>query len=232
MDHDYASFGAVVDRLHQANIRYLVMRNYGNLLTPGIFEGGHEDIDMLCTSSRAAAEALHAAPCNGRKGGDGVHYSITIQGQKVSLDLRSIGDGYYCEQWQRDMLRGRVLRNGFYVMGDEHHFYSLLYHAVLQKRALSPEYAMRLAGMASAIGVTLAGNSERDFMETLDAYMRRHGYTYCYCTDVCVPLRAGLIDKRLLRAPLSLSLRHRCFEARVRAIELLVRIKHLLEGRG
>jgi uncharacterized membrane protein YgcG len=58
------------------------------------------DIDVLCEDCRNAAWILHA-----RKVYPHLpyrpHYEIDVAGSLVRLDLRYIGDGYYCEAWER-----------------------------------------------------------------------------------------------------------------------------------
>src|SRR3989304_4092278 len=62
-------------------------------------------------------------------GGYKVSGYVAIGGRDVSVDIRFVGDCYYCEQWERDMLSRRVRAGGFFVANNENLFYSLLYHA-------------------------------------------------------------------------------------------------------
>lgn len=96
----------------------------------------------------------------------------------MSVDIRSVGDGYYCEEWEDAILKQRVPHECFYVMNEENHFYSLIYHAIFQKSALSDEYRLRLSEMW---GKGL--QTEEKLIDILENYMVRQGYKYVYCKD-------------------------------------------------
>ena len=227
----YIDIADFFNALDGSGISYLVIRNYENLRSPEIFTAGHEDIDLLASDSRQLAAAIGAKAytdkvktvCN-----DGVHYYITIGGQIVSLDIRSVGDGYYCAEWQRDMLDRRVVMNGLYVMEQRDYLYSLMYHAILQKRGFSREYKTRLIAMCDSFGIRPTDYTISGFMDLLEGYMKANGYTYTYPTDTFVPLNTKYIDRSLLQKNLFLSYRHWKFDNKVWLIELLVNIKHAL----
>lgn len=227
----YADISSFVNALNDSRIPYLIIRNYENMLSSEIFTAGHEDIDLLTTDSRQLASAVGAkaytdkvkAVCN-----DGVHYYIIIGEKEVSLDIRSVGDGYYCTEWQRDMLERRIMMSNFYVMEQYDYFYSLLYHAILQKRSFSREYSDKLKVMSDRLSIKLLDDTLCGFVRILEKYMQKNGYTYTYPTDTFVQLNTKYIDKELLQRNITLAYRHWKFDNRVRLIELLVNIKHAL----
>lgn len=227
----YADISSFVNALNDSRIPYLIIRNYENMLSSEIFTAGHEDIDLLTTDSRLLASAVGAkaytdkvkAVCN-----DGVHYYIIIGEKEVSLDIRSVGDGYYCTEWQRDMLERRIMMSNFYVMEQYDYFYSLLYHAILQKRSFSREYSDKLKVMSDRLSIKLLDDTLCGFVRILEKYMQKNGYTYTYPTDTFVQLNTKYIDKELLQRNITLAYRHWKFDNRVRLIELLVNIKHAL----
>ena len=136
-------FGRIEDlfnTLNDAGVKYLVLRNYENLLEPELYVDGHGDIDMLCSDSQEIVDLINAHALTQDKPGmrgDGVHYAIEVDGKPVKLDLRHLGDGYYCTKWEKEMLERRIGHNCFYVMNETDYFYSLIYHAVLQKDLLA-----------------------------------------------------------------------------------------------
>lgn len=225
-------YDTVHDFLHALNtsgIKYVVLRNYEKMLEPKMYMDGHGDIDLLCEESNSMARAIGAQSFHHD---DGIHYYVKIAGEKVSLDLRSVGDGYYCTPWQQEMLQSRVQENGIWVMNLENYLYSLIHHAVLQKRSLSEEYSLRLKEMSQRQGVRVETLTERSFISILEKYMIEKGYFYVYPRDFMVPLRTSIINKQLLQRDLSLAYQHWKFDAKVKAIEFLVKVKHLLEGKG
>ncbi len=224
----YNSFKEVIDILNNNDIEYLILRNYDNLLNKEMYMDGHGDVDMLVSDSKLVKDLLNAEtyPIHGD---DGTHYYIIVENKKVSVDLRHVGDGYYCTKWEQDMLERRVLNNGFYVMCPEDYFYSLIYHAVLQKPRFSDEYKRRLEQMASNIGVTIPGNqTAKDYICKLDTYMKTHGYKYTYPKDIFVPLHKKILDPQLIDSNLKLALAHWKFDTKCAMIEFAVKCKHLI----
>lgn len=192
----------VINLLNDNNINYLILRNFENLLDDQIYVGGHEDIDFLCEDSKTVIEVLGAQ--SNRKKEDLTHYHIFVGGNRVNLDLRSVGDGYYCEEWQRDMLIHKQKYNGFYIMSDEHYYYSLIYHAIIQKVRFTEEYRDRLTKMAYDLGFSLYDNQQQSFIESLERYMKRCGYKYVYTCDPSIPLRFNIVDHALIQNDIDL----------------------------
>lgn len=227
MKEVYKSISEIIEILHQHGIPYLILRNYDNLLEKDMYMDGHGDVDMLVGNSDEVKNVL-GAQTFASHGDDGTHYYVMIDGQRVSLDLRSVGDGYYCRKWQQELLERRVLHNGFYVMCPEDYFYSLIYHAVLQKPYLSDDYKRRLVVMAEGLGVDVSMDSDiKVFIKLLETYMRKHGYTYTYAQDIFVPLHTKYISKDLLEANKKLAWLHWKFELKVSIISFAVKCKHL-----
>lgn len=224
----YRDFQEVLSLLNSTNIPYLILRNYDNLLAREMYMDGHGDVDMLVADSTAVANLLEAATYPSH-GNDGTHYYVIVDGEKVSLDLRHLGDGYYCRKWQRDMLARRVEHKGFFVMSDEDYFYSLVYHSILQKPCLSEEYRQRLSQMAKSLGLELHNAPHpNDFISLLEQFMKQHGYSYTYPVDTYVPLHTRYINKSMIEKNTKLSFEHCLFDTRVSLNNFMVKCYHLL----
>lgn len=224
-----------VDALNQSDVPYLVLRNYENMLSPEIYMDGHGDIDLLCVDSRSLAKSIGAMAYTNKVKeicDDGVHYYVMIANKHVSLDLRSVGDGYYCTKWQKEMLDRRIMKDGFYVMDEYDYLYSLIHHAILQKRNFAEEYKERLTEMCNKLGVEIKDRTSSGFISLLEDYMMRNGYTYTFPTDVFVPLNKKYINAQMLERNSSLAFQHWRFDTKVSVLESLVKIKHLLLGHG
>ena len=233
MNGNFQSIQSFIDALNHSGVPYLVLRNYENMLSQEIYMEGHGDIDLLCADSRLLAEKVGAKTYTHKVRevcDDGVHYYVLIEGQQVSLDLRFVGDGYYCTKWQEEMLVRRVLKNGFYVMDEQDYLYSLIHHAVLQKRHFSDEYKQRLTGMCQTLGVEIKAPTPSGFISLLEDYMKQNGYTYTYPTDTFVPLNKTYINTQLLERNRHLAFLHWKFDTKVGVIEFMVKLKHLLQG--
>ena len=219
--------------LNANHVNYLVMRNYENMLQPELFVGEHADVDLLCADSQEIVILL-MAKTNSTKHpeiGDNIHYYIIVNEQKVSLDLRQVGDGYYCENWENDLLKRKIFHECFYVMDDKDYFYTLAYHAILQKRHFSEEYRLRLSGMAEKNGIKIDSDGESSYLDVVEHYMRQNGYYFTYSQDHMVPNRFNLVSKDLIQRNSKLMWKHKKFDLEVAFIELLVKIKHLIIGR-
>lgn len=123
-------------------IDYAVLRNHEEL--PESFATGeHSDIDIIVKNITDAVLMLNAKPVFKQK--SRVRYSITVGDAVVFLDLRQIGDDYYCAKWQRYLLENRVMTaKNIYTLDNESYFYTLVYHAFLHKRSIAADYYKKL----------------------------------------------------------------------------------------
>lgn len=230
MSGDYSCIKDFLVALNNCEEAYLVLRNYENIAEDSLYVDGHGDVDLLCENSRVLANKIGAKPW--RNIDDGIHYYVVVAGQKVSLDLRSVGDGYYCEAWQRKMLADKIMCNGVFVMSEEDYFYSLIYHACLQKRCLSEEYRQRLNQKGTLLGKITVNLNEIELIQLLESFLKKNGYLYTYPSDFMVPLRKKLINRKLIKSNFRLAFKHWKFDTKVTFLEFLVKIKHFLQGKG
>ena len=126
------------------------------------------------------------------------------------------------------MLANRRLYNNFYVPQAIDHFYSLIYHAIIQKRIFTEEYRIRLSQMAKVEDILLDNYDEISFINLLESFMIQKGYNYTFCQDYYIPLQFHKVNKSLILSDTKLKLRHWIFELKVHIIETLVTIKHSL----
>ena len=161
-----------------STIRYVVLRKFESL--PDDYPLAHEeDIDLLVDNYKEACWIMDAKPVTDKP--YRILNQVEIAGQSVRFDLRYVGDNYYDKCWQRNILKNRVLDpGGFYRPNDEDHFYTLLYHAIIQKPAMSDEYREKLTRMASGLGISGIGK------RVLDDYMERMWYEYVEPVDKSV----------------------------------------------
>lgn len=223
MGKEFKNIQQVIDKLNSDGVNYLILRNYECLLDDQIYVGGHEDIDFLCETSESIVNSLDAISNRTRE--DNTHYHIFVGANRVNLDLRSVGDGYYCENWQREMLKNKRGYNGFYVMSDEDYYYSLIYHAIFQKKSFTEEYRHRLGEMSRMIGNPLEMFDRRHFIDDLCLYMKCKGYKFVYAEDPSIPLNFDGVDSKLVEVNLRRKCRCVFHHAKKNIIAQLVKIK-------
>lgn len=187
-------------------IRYVVMRNHECIPDQYTVEG-HGDIDLLCENKNwmaylTAAKKIYPEPYR-------VYHTIMIGGVEVPFDFRFIGDNYYDQPWQEHILTNRVLQKKlFYTPNTIDQYYSLLYHAYIQKYEVKGDYHPKLELYANKIGIIYKPELE-DILNQLDCFLCDNSYEYVRPNDKSViynqhsiqmskyALRQGQLLKRL-----------------------------------
>lgn len=128
------SLGTLADffkRMHDIDFPYVVLRNWENLPYKVEF-GEHGDLDLLVYDIEhwmevfPQAKRVHKHPR--------VQFKVPIGNSFVMMDIRNVGDGYYPEKFQKEMLETREWWNkGFYTPNPVFHRVALAYHAVHHK---------------------------------------------------------------------------------------------------
>lgn len=155
---------------------YVVLRNYESFDSALLMQE-HPDIDLLC-GDRGAVSAKLQSSSRVKNPDDPIHRKVLIAHTEVSLDLRCVGDGYYDAKWEEALIKRRVLWHDLcFVPNAEDYFYSLLYHALIQKRSLSEDYQNRLQTMGASL---LPAERNPVSLRVLENYMRENRYFYTY----------------------------------------------------
>lgn len=125
----WTSIDEIFAALNSAECNYVVMRNFECFEQGHVFVNGHDDIDLLCDDIKKIKKILDVRkrflfPMINS-------YYILFNDLIVHVDIRFVGDGYYDLNWQKDMLKNKILyHNKIYVPDYENYFYSLIYHAM------------------------------------------------------------------------------------------------------
>lgn len=175
---------------------YVILRNHEELSNGTLLLEGHEDIDLLVDNAKSFYQ--HNKIKRRYWYQDYIHGEIFIDNQKIKMDIRQIGDGYYDKAWEQNMLLEKIMdKSGFYTMNSENYFYSLIYHAILQKKHFSEDYRMRLIEMSACFlpSKKTAEFTEKDWIDSLEDWMLKKGYKATYPYDTQVPLRFYLLNR-------------------------------------
>ena len=178
-------FLSIVQFFHYLNdtIQYCVLRNFDCIPEKYTVEG-HGDIDLLVENKNyivylTSAQGVFKEPYR-------VYYHVKINGQIVPFDFRYVGDDYYDEKWQNQILADRIInKNLFYIPSIEDFFYSLLYHAYIQKPSPKDDYIVKLSTVASQLSIDFKSDNRFRF-ELLKNFMEKHGYNFCIPKDKTV----------------------------------------------
>lgn len=166
------------------SLEYCVLRNTEDVtidFSPEI----HGDIDIIVRDQKAAVQLMRAQKVH--KKAYRVYYEVPVVRGVVPFDIRFVGDNYYCEKWESDVLDSRVLveRGGmkYYMMSPEQQYYTLLYHVYLQKQSVAKDYPGKLAEYAKRAGVEYENVVEL-ILHQLGDYMKTNQYTYEFPHDL------------------------------------------------
>ncbi|MDR1739083.1 MAG: hypothetical protein LBR66_09775 [Candidatus Symbiothrix sp.] len=181
-------------------IEYVILRNYECLPDQYTIEG-HGDIDLLVENLNYIVYLTHAEAVFPKQA-NRVHYTVGINGQRVPFDFRYKGDNYLDLSWQLNILKNRQLKdNIFYVPDAENYYYSLMYHACVQKPHIKPDYVTRLQQIAVQANIPAIDMSNKNvLLNSLSEYMAAHKYDYVVPIDKTVCFnRTFLKDKAASR---------------------------------
>ena len=175
------------------NFDYVVLRNWEQYPSEKILNE-EDDIDILCYDKMELVNAIGGVPLYHRF--NRCNYRVKIGNDNIRMDIRYIGDGYYCKRWEERLLERRVLsENSFYVLNNEDYFYSLLYHVLVQKPELSPAYYEKLKTMSDD---ERRFHSEEELLLMLHDYMEEYNFYVEYPSDCAVFLnRKNIHDGKL-----------------------------------
>jgi hypothetical protein len=125
-------------------------------------------------------------------GGYATSGHVAISGREISIDIRFVGDGYYCERWERSMLTRRVGHGCIFMPDAENSFYSLLYHALVHGPGLSKRDRQKICALAAEHGIeSCASRLDGNLWECLDEFMAAKNYTYQRPKDLSISLSLG-----------------------------------------
>lgn len=159
------------------NCQYLILRNWDNVFDEDIYGSGHADIDILCNSISDFVKITGAYRVHNSRYRD--NFEVKWGDKKIRFDVRWVGDGYYPFPWEQGMLNRRVLsEHGVYIPEAEDYYYSLSYHALLQKPNLSKEYQERLGASFGNNNNAKVEINEECLLSKLDSYLREKCFKF------------------------------------------------------
>ena len=167
------------------NIKYCILRNFENIFSQPS-SSYHNDIDLLVEHKNFIIYLTGARPVYPDY--YRVLHTITIAHKKTFFDFRYLGDNYYDYKWEKNILNHRIFQeNTFFIPNQQNHFFCLLYHALIQKKAIAPDYITRLNSYShQTINQDLDLPSTAKSLEILDKFISHNDYSYTKPTDASV----------------------------------------------
>lgn len=151
---------------------YVILRNFKDVYDD-YSKKLHGDVDILCSNYNQVKWLLNATPTHKVK--YRVQNMVKIGDGGVMVDLRYTGDKYYCKEWQNNILKERILtEEGYYRPCEKDYIYALVYHAIIQKKEISPDYMEIFKGYFFELDMQ---TDTRDFLKKqLECYLSENKY--------------------------------------------------------
>ncbi len=201
------------EALDAAHVKYAILRNFETGLLK--LNDMHPDVDILLESLEPACciMTVYGGPeshCKRNVQNQGQH--ITIGKIKIKLDIRILGDHYYDDKWVHGMLnrrvKGKVPNSIAWSVSQEDLLFSLIYHVLVHKNKISPDYPSKICSKAKKLGYSLKTCSDRGilFKFLIEKWMVPKGYRFVRPRDLNVPYNAPKKKNKhnLLNSPKSL----------------------------
>ena len=171
-------------------IEYCVIRNY-ECFPDSYNVEGHGDIDLLVEDLNYVIYLTDATPVYPELEYR-VHYNILINNELIPFDFRYLGDRYYDLTWQQTILKTRIIHEKMtYVPNQENYFWSLLYHALIQKKEYKKDYIERLTKISKKIGLSFNLSDEDICILKLKEFMISNNYIFELPIDLTVYFKAN-----------------------------------------
>lgn len=159
---------------------YIVLRNFEEIPNQ-INLDIHNDIDLLTNDKWQITHILNKQMLKNSKGIP--RPCILVGDKKISIDLRYVGDIYYDEKWTKNMLENKTrTKNEINCPNIEDYFYSLLYHVLIHKSKIAPDYIPKLVKLAEKNGIKdFSENSfrhKKKLESILATFLQKNGYRY------------------------------------------------------
>lgn len=149
---------------------YVVLRDFENNLVE-MYNDSNYDVDLLCANKNDTKWILNAKEVFLD---NHIQYQINLKDKTSLFDLKYVGDNYYCEEMENDILDNKIMYKGFYVPNDDYLYMANLFHAIIHKNNYETEYNDRLAYIFK--GIHDKNKSKEFYIKKLSNWMREKGY--------------------------------------------------------
>ena len=205
-------------RVLNATVRYVALRGIGPDGCPET-DGPHGDIDLFTDTPHELSQILggerHVGPFlfEGAVTGNSFRGKqvVTIGRRQYLFDIWDASREYYDEEWSRQMLKRRELRDGCCRLQADDFYWEMLYHCLIHKERISPDYLPSIQAYESANDLPTKGMPADDKglfarYDLLVRHLRANGFTMPRPKDPTVRFNANIIGEASVRERLSATL--------------------------
>jgi hypothetical protein len=173
-------------------LEYVVLRNF-EMLPEEYYDEQHGDIDILVKNIEQTVYVTNAVKVYKDK--FRVHYKIKVAEKNIFFDFRYVGDNYFDEKWQIDILKKRIICDkGFYRPNNEDYFYSLVYHSLIHKKQISDDYPKKIEQIYKMLPIyDDKGCNFSNYLNLLEKFIFENRYQFTNPQDATV-----FFDKKYL----------------------------------
>lgn len=163
---------------------YLVSRNCEYL--PDDFFGNDKDVDVICDNFED-----FVAAANVDTGKDKFRNFVRVEGQDVIFDIRHPLDNYMDSNWVRDVILRKTLNNrGIFILRDDDQFFTLLYHAIVQKSEVKQKYLKEFEKLSQKLKLDFFKvtdiSDNKKMANLIEGYLKANNYKYTRPNDLRV----------------------------------------------
>lgn len=170
---------------------YLVSRNYEYL--PNSFFGNDKDVDIICSNYYD-----FVAMANVDYQSDKLRDYVEVENKKVIFDIRGVESNYLDPKWIKNILASKLInKSDIFIPRDDEHFFSLIYHACVQKIEIKEKYKPELLRLAKKLNLDFFTedvfvNKEKQ-AKIIEGFMKANGYKLTKPKDVRVFINQDVI---------------------------------------
>lgn len=146
-----------------SNQKYVFLRNFQAVCNEFSED---DDWDILCDNMQTFIKEIKAKPLNSNT--ECYNYYVNVGRKKLYLDIRCVGDGYYDEKWERDMLDSRIFKDGMYILNNVNYINSIVYHCLVHKDSIDYDKYKKV--------LINSGRNINEYIENLSLFMMKNGY--------------------------------------------------------
>lgn len=149
---------------------YVVLRDFENDLEELNYNANY-DADILCDNLSSTVKVLNAKQIYIN---DSWLYQMKLNNKYILFDIKYVGDDYYCESLEKDILNNREVHHGYYIPNSSYLYNSHLLHALIHKDNFESEYNKRLSELYKNHS---ANKDIKYYIKQLSKWMINNGYT-------------------------------------------------------